>query len=263
MRIAADLPDAPRIDCVEDLQALLEASATHVVVKGVVIEGGFSWPAENIEATFVECRFEDCILSGAELEGVQFRGCEFPQTSLRGANLRDAQFIDCKLYTDDQPADFRYAELRDVSFEGCDLTTARFERANAYGLKLNRCQAQGADFTSVDFGMAMSRNHTVIDFECKGSNLAYADFSGTYLPGASFRDTRLVHAVFQQCDLSNATLVDCELDNIEAQHLSLAGADLRGSRFNNVDPRRIDLTDAKIDADQALTLLQAMGIEVH
>jgi len=29
-----------------------------------------------------------------------------------------------------------------------------------------------------------------------------------------------------------------------------------------VDPRRIDLTGAKIDADQALSLLQAMGIEV-
>ena len=231
-------------------------------LKGAVIEGGFSWPAENIEASFKECRFERCIFAGAELEGSEFRDCEFAQTSLRGANLRDAQFIDCKLYSAERPTDFRYAELRDVIFQGCDLTTARFERANAYGLKLLRCQAQGADFSSVDFGMTLARNHTAVDFECCDSNLAYADFSGTYLCGAGFKDTRLVHGVFQNCDLSKASLIDCELDNIEAQNLSLAGADLRGSRFNNLDPRKVDLAGAKIDADQALTLLQAMGIEI-
>lgn len=254
------LEDAKRIDSATQLQDYL---AEHNEVTGIVIEGGFSWPAANIESNFVGCRFEDCIFSGAELEGCVFRDCEFMQCSLRGANLRDARFVDCKLYVDEQACDLRYAELRDVHFEGCDLTTANFQRANAYGLKLLRCQAQGADFTNVDFGMTLTRNQTVVEFECVSTNLAYADFSATYLSGASFTDSRLAHAVFQNCDLSNSTVTNCELDNIETQNLSLAGTDLRGTRFNSLDPRHVDLRGAKIDADQALGLLAVMGIEVE
>ena len=140
-------------DSAEQLLELLAAAGNDLT--DAVIEGGFSWPADNIEAGFTACRFEDCILGGAELEGSRFEDCEFAATSLRGANLRDAQFINCKFYSEEQPADFRYAQLRDARFEGCDLTTARFERASAYGLKLFRCQAQGADFSSVDFGLSL------------------------------------------------------------------------------------------------------------
>lgn len=252
--------DAPRIDSADELQQQLSERQT---LQQFVIEGGFSWPGDNIEASFVECRFEDCIFSGAELEGATFTDCEFLQCSFRGANLRDARFLNCKLYVDETACDCRYAELRDVCFEGCDLTTVNFQRANAYGLKLLRCQAQGVDFTNVDFGMAMSRNQTVVEFECSNSNLAYADFSATYLSGAVFTETRLAHAVLQNCDLSNSTLTNCELDNIEAQQLSLNGTDLRGTRFNNLNPRHIDLTGARVDADQALSLLETMGIEVE
>lgn len=250
---------APRLDSAELVLEQLDSSAR---LTRHIIEGGFSWPDKTIEATFSEVRFEDCIFAGADLSGSTFEDCEFLQCSMRGADFRDARFLNCKLYCDDSPSDFRYAELRDVLFEGCDLTTCNFERASAYGLELKGCQAQGIDFTNVDFSMTLGRNQTVADFKCTSSNLAYADFSSTYLAGATFKSTRLVHAVMHDCDLSGATLTQCELDNLEATHLKLSGANLAGSRFNNLNPRLIDLNGTKVDAEQAMTLLTILGIEI-
>ena len=250
---------APRLDSAE---ALVERIAQDPVVSQHIIEGGFAWPANNLEVSFRACRFEDCILAGADLAGAVFDDCEFLQCSLRGSDLRDARFTNCKLYLNEQSSDLRYAELRDAVFEDCDLTTCTFERANAYGLSLIRCQAQGADFTNVDFSMTLGRNQTVAGFTCSDSNLAYADFSSTYLSGVTFNGVRLAHAVLNNCDLSHATIVDCELDNIESQRLTLAGANLSGSQFNSLNPKTIDLTGTKVDADQALSLLTAMGIEI-
>ena len=248
-----------RLDSADDVVAALAANNR---LSGCTVEGGFAWPAENIDGVFSEVRFEDSIFGGADFSGATFDDCEFLQCSLRGADLRDTVFTRCKLYCDEVATDLRYAELRDAKFEGCDLTTCNFERANAYGLKLIRCQAQGANFTNVDFGLTLGRNQTLIDFECAGSNLAYADFSSTYLSGAVFKSTRLAHALFNNCDLSEAQLLDCELDNIEGTRLSLKNANLCGSRFNNLNPKEIDLTGAQVDADQALGLLSALGIDV-
>ena len=250
---------APRVDSAE---ALTSALRQFQRLEGYRIEGGFSWPEELQDASFSGCRFEDNTLAGAGLPGALFEDCEFLGCSFRGAELNDSRFVNSKLYVDEQACDLRYCELRDVHFEDCDLTTCNFERSSAYGLKLIRCQAQGADFTNVDFGLTLGRNQTLIDLHCEGSNLAYADFSSTYLSGAVFRSTRLVHAVMHNCDLSKAEITDCELDNLEAVRLVLADSNLTGSRFNNLNPREIDLTGAKVDADQALGLLAALGIEV-
>lgn len=250
---------APSVDSAD---LLLEALAENNRLSGTRIEGGFSWPEQNIDAVFSGCRFDDGIFAGGDLAGASFEDCEFAQCSLRGADLRDTRFSDCKLYLDDQASDFRYCELRDARFENCDLTTCTFERANAYGLKLIRCQAQGADFTNVDFGLTMGRKQTLTDFECDSCNLAYANFSSTHLEGAVFKSSRLAHAVLHNCDLRNARLTDCELDNLDAARLTLTGANLCGSRFNNLNPKEIDLTGAQVDADQALSLLSALGIDV-
>ena len=247
---------------IDSARQLLELLAKAPVLSGGRIDSVVDWPDEELEASFVECRFEDCVFTSALLEGVEFRDCEFLRCSFRRAQLRDVQFIDCKLYVTEEACDFAYAELRDASFSGCDLTTVSFERANAYGLRLSRCQGQGADFSGVDFGMMLSRNSTIVSFECADCNLAYADFSNTYLNSARFTDTRLAHAVLQRCDLSDAVLTGCELDNIESGELLLAGTDLRGTQFNNLDPRVVNLTGAQVDSTQALTLLATMGIDV-
>ena len=226
------------------------------------LEGAFAWPEAQIEVAFKDCEFVGCVLRGADLEGSQFSNCTFANVSLRSANMRDCEFTNCRFFIEEVASDFRYAQLRDACFERCDLTTVNFERASAHGLRLIRCQAQGVDFSNVDFGLTLARSQSLVSFEVRDSNLAYADLSGTYLPGAIITDCRLVHAVLQGCILSNAILVDTDLCNIQASGLKLDGADLRGALFNNLDPRTVDLAGARVSAEQGLSLLASLGIEV-
>ena len=198
----------------------------------------------------------------ADLSGCRFVDCSFQAVAFRSTCLRDAVFERCRFYENEQACEFRYAELREAGFTGCDLTTANFERANLHGVELHRCQAQGASFVQADFTLSLSRTRNLVRFLAEGCNLAYSDFSQIHLPGGCFSDCRLVHASFNHADLSGAALTDCDLSNLEAQGLTLAGADLRGARFNNLDPRGIDLTGARVTAEQALLLIAAMDIEI-
>ena len=40
------------------------------------------------------------------------------------------------------------------------------------------------------------------------------------------------------------------------------GADLRDARFNRLDPREIDLTGVRMDAEQGLEVLRTLGIQI-
>ncbi|MCZ6658828.1 MAG: pentapeptide repeat-containing protein, partial [Gammaproteobacteria bacterium] len=54
-----------------------------------------------------------------------------------------------------------------------------------------------------------------------------------------------------------------DLSNIHGKGMSLVGADLRGAIFNNLNPREIDLTGVRITLDQALWLLDPMGVVIE
>ena len=45
---------------------------------------------------------------------------------------------------------FRFADLRDAHFIGCDLTHADFRQSLAYGVQFTDCILDGADFSGAD-----------------------------------------------------------------------------------------------------------------
>ena len=100
-------------------------------------------------------------------------------------------------------------------------------------------------------------------FTMRSCNFAYGNLANTFLVGCTLRECRLLEACFDYCDLSNADLSGSELHNISAVGVSLAGADLRGASFNNINPRDIDLSDAKIYFSQLSMLLDPLGILVE
>lgn len=210
-----------------------------------------------------ELDLADARLGSAQLSGTRFEHCAFPGASLRSADLTGSTFTHCRFFDAEREvaANFSYANLREASFEGCDLTTAEFTGARAYDLALVRCQAQGANFSGVDFRLPVGKTD-LAGFRAEDCNLAYADFSDTFLGGTTFVDCRLVHAQFAYAVLNEAVLTGSDLSNIETRGLSLTGADLRGATFNNLDPRTIELQDVTIDLDQCLMLLGPLGIQI-
>lgn len=197
----------------------------------------------------------------AGLSGARFLDCTFVNCTFRSADLTDCRFEGCRFYDGerDLACDFSYADLRRSRFERTDLTTAKLQRTRAFGIELVTCQATGADFSDADFKLGTG---AFCSATFDGCNLAYADFSRTNLTECVLTGCRLNHAVFHNAVLERADLSGTALESIEAKGLVLAGADLRGATFNNLNPREMDLTGVRVDPEQGLELLRAMGIEV-
>jgi uncharacterized protein YjbI with pentapeptide repeats len=135
--------------------------------------------------------------STARLEGV----------SLEGANL--------------ERADFRRAMLRRARLWHCDLTGARFDRANLFKADLAGVQARGASFAAANLYGA---NFTA-------ANLTAANFSDAVLVGARFVATRLTSARLERANLSEASLVRSNVggaDFTDAHVYGLGVWDIRG-----------------------------------
>ena len=202
-------------------------------------------------------------LNGAELTGSTFERCGFEGTSWRSVEAAGCRFTKCRFFDaeGESAADFSYARLREASFANCDLTTVEFNGARLYDLTLDNCQAQGADFNGADFRLPVG-DTDLAAFRAADCNLAYADFSNTFLAGATLERCRLVHARFDYATLDDADLTGSDLANISGVGLRLRGADLRGATFNNLDPREIDLEKVTISLDQCALLLAPLGINI-
>lgn len=219
------------------------------------------WPEASNGLEIRNVAFDGTKFRQAVLADAHFVDCRFTDCSFRSSDLSDGRFERCQFYDADAQVscDFSYAVLRNCRFEVCDLTTAVCTRTRAFGIELRRCQASGIDFSLADFSLSAGDFATATFTDC---NLAYADFSKTVLSGAVFAGSRMSHSVWNDASLNDADLSGCELDNIEARGLDLRGADLRDARFNRLDPREIDLTGVRMDAEQGLEVLRTLGIEI-
>lgn len=240
----------------EALDAMIAAGCLRGIdtAPGCVIEQAAGLSAEDV--SFIATSFAQ-----ADLAESGFVRCRFSACSLRGADLTGATFESCRFYDSDADlsCDFSFADMRRTRFEACDLTTATLRRIRAWGIVVKRCQASGASFREADFALGTGGFPNALFEDC---NLAYADFSGTDLRECAVTRCRLVHGIWEYASLAGADLRGSALDNIEARGAQFAGADLRGASFNNLDPRIVDLTGARVDADQALLLLTALGIRL-
>jgi fluoroquinolone resistance protein len=88
-------------------------------------------------------------------------------------------------------------------------------------------------------------------------SLVDADLRGTVLAGVRLREADLRGA-----DLTGATVSDCDLSAAVLDGSRWSGADLRGSDLAAFDPREVPLDGARIRAEQAVVLAQALGLRI-
>ena len=200
-----------------------------------------------------------------DLREAVFERCCLIGTNFRSANLSDAIFTHCTAFSVDSgaSADFSFANLKEAQFESCDLTACTFANMSAYDLSLVNCQLQGADLSGADFRLPIGAASEMAAFTMTDCNFAYGNLSNTYLKSCRLTNNRMIEAVFHNCALDEAELRGSDLCNISAQALSLIGADLRDTTFNNLNPKNIDLSGVRVGLEQAMQLLEALEIIVE
>jgi uncharacterized protein YjbI with pentapeptide repeats len=142
--------------------------------------------------------------------------------------------------------------LQDARLNACILVMANWYKAAVY-----RAEFIGCRMTGFVTGEALFQD--VVFQECQ-MNLAQFRF-------ATFRSVR-----FDCCDLSEADLVGADLSHVVLTDCSLHNADLSGSKLDGVDLSTCKLDGARVgmaelrgatvNVKQALSLVEALGIEV-
>ena len=227
------------------------------------------WPPELTPTLVENCEFDSVSFKESDLEGVQMKDCRFIACTFSRAILMDASFERCSFFT---PSDggteeprcrFAHCDLRRSQWTGCDLSLGEFPGSQLHGVRMQRCQAQGADFAGADFSWQVSRKMVLSDVEILDTNLAYANLTGAYLAEASLRGSRLSHADLSQACLEGADLRDCELHQVILTLAVLRNADLRDAEIDAIDPRKADLTGVKLKEWQLKALAIPLGIEIE
>ena len=168
--------------------------------------------------------------------------------------LSEGEYIHCSFVGMDFSGEsFKSSKIIDCSFKSCNLSNIELTNATVMNTEFDNCKLVGTNWTSVnrvshprftacllDFSIMQDLDLTKVEFE--KCSLKDVDFSGAKLNLSHFKEANLENAVFNQCDLQQANFIDA---------------------VNYwIDPRYNKLKGAKFSMPNAITLFEAMGIEI-
>jgi uncharacterized protein YjbI with pentapeptide repeats len=168
--------------------------------------------------------FTDIDLTEATMEGMSFSECTFRRIQFNCSIHREGAFVNC-------------------TFANCSFFETVFED----------CKLLGSTFDSCTFDLMRVRGGNWSMAGLPSADLRKATFEDVRLREADLTGARLQGAVVRGCDLSAASLAGAVLND----------CDLRGSDLAGIEPDSIALRGAVITVDQAVTIIEAMGLEVR
>ncbi|WP_350305015.1 Qnr family pentapeptide repeat protein [Photorhabdus viridis] len=197
--------------------------------------------------------------TGEVIENGKFLNCDFSR-----ADLSETQFIGCQFYDQERQmgCNFSYAVLKDASFKSCDLSMANFGNANAFGIEIRECRAQGSDFSGTRFMNMISSRVWFCSAYITKSNLSYANFSKVILEKCELWENRWNGANILGANFSGSDLSGGEFAAFDWRTANFTHCNLTNSMLGELDIRSIDLEGVKIDTYQASELMERLGIVV-
>ncbi|GAA2701202.1 pentapeptide repeat-containing protein [Micromonospora olivasterospora] len=180
---------------------------------------------------------------GEELADRHFVRCEFFHVDLTEAVSRGAVFTDCTFGN----VAFNASRHTDSAFARC-----AFKRCNFFEAELTGCKLVGSSFAQCDLR----------PLRIDGGDWSFAVLPGADLRGARLTDVRMREVDLTAANLTGATVTGVDLSGAQLHGCRLGGADLRGSDLTALDPTVVERAGARIDAEQAVVLAQALGFRV-
>jgi uncharacterized protein YjbI with pentapeptide repeats len=198
---------------------------------------GAAAPPTETEVRHADWACDD--ISGQEHARVAFHDVDLTEVVGQGASFTECVFSNCR---------FNASAHTDAAFVNCTFTNCSFFDATFTG-----CKLVGSMFDRCSFGLL---------------KVTGGDWSFAGLPGADLSKSEIIGVRMRECDLTGAklagaTLRDVDLSGALLHRTDLTRADLRGSDLSTLDPLAASLRDAVVDPDQAVALVQALGMKVQ
>jgi fluoroquinolone resistance protein len=186
---------------------------------------GDDWYAEDLaDRRYLRCVFSHVDLTEATSRGAVFEECSFHNVRLNASRHLDSAFLRCE---------FKRCNLFEAEFTGCKLVGSSFHQSQLRPLRII-----GGDWSFVA--------------------LPGADLRGIAVTGARMREADLTGA-----NCADAVITDTDLSGAQLHGASFVKADLRGSDLSALDPTVTGVRDAIINAEQAIVIAQAIGLQIR
>lgn len=202
-------------------------------------------------------KFSRSQFTGSIVEHCQFINCDFSAT-----DLTDTRFLHCQFYDRDSETgcNFSRATLKDASFKHCDLTMSNFGYAEALGIEIAECRAQGADFRGASFMNMITAKTWFCSAYITKSNLSYANFSKVVLEKCELWENRWVGTNVLGASFSGSDLSGGEFSAFDWRSANFTHCDLTQSVISELDIRTTDLEGVKLNSAQLAILVERLGI---
>lgn len=204
-------------------------------------------------------KFSQDEFTGCIVEHFQFIACDFS-----AADLTDTRFIHCQFYDAEtqQGCLFNRAILKDASFLHCDLTMSSFRYAEALGIEIRECRAQGVDFRDTSFRNMISPKSWFCSAFITKNNLSYANFSGAVLEKCELWENRWEGAQVRGAIFSGSDLSGGEFSAFDWRSADFTYCDLTRSFTGDLDLRNTNLEGVRLDSLQVTGLMERLGIVI-
>lgn len=143
-------------------------------------------------------------------------------------------------------------DLIDCIFNDCDLSNIDFNTRYIRRIKFTNCKLVGTIFDYANF--------TDITFD--NCNLKYISFNKALLKNIEFINCNLEEATFMETAIKDIIFNDCNLKSSDFYKTSLCNIDLSTSNIEGIRTDINNLRGAKINFEQAIAVLNMLGIHV-
>jgi fluoroquinolone resistance protein len=189
---------------------------------------------EYISEALSDLNWAGCDIQNKTFDDCTFQSCDFSEATLSKCKFIDCHFIECNISL----INIRHSKFSDVFFDACklvgvDWTKAQWSNLAVFSpIKFQKCILNDSSFHGLD----LKEMHME---ECKAHDV---DFREANFSDANFSYTDFSFSLFNKTNLSGANFA-------EATHFSI-------DIYSNT------IKGAKFCRDEAVNLLDCLGIEL-
>lgn|GEM_PF-6988898 len=202
--------------------------------------------ARIIDSDLSAANFDRAVLDKAVIENCDMAAQTFHNSSCREMGLYNSQIVHGFF----DHADFTGAQIQDMAFRHCTLTSASFDHACISNTSFKGCESFD---DGPSFAHASINGTTLTDCEFQSINLSNSKIAMGLWERVSLTDAQLDNAVFNQLNFSEGFLTDCfsaekapsfsqcHLDHLVIAHTDLTDAVFKSSHFAGTIIRDCDI----------------------
>ncbi|CAX54008.1 pentapeptide repeat-containing protein [Erwinia pyrifoliae] len=194
------------------------------------------------------------LISDKEFLAKAFKKLDLPSFCIENSVFEECVFDHCNLTS----AHFLHCKFTECDFRYCNLSLMEISASRFHQVSFHECKLSGVDWTraywptfNLDPGLHFNK-----------SILTDASFFGLKLPGVKMNECKLHEVDFRECDLAGAEITECDLYGSLFNHTDLSAVDLTDSWDFRIDVLNNSVAGAKFSRQEAVTLLESLGIEL-